>query len=385
MKSPGRLKSIRESSEERTRDQEPDEPAKMTRKQPITLSPQRENSDRSRSRRKVPSVSPSPEKSPSYLEPPHTRTSSVTENRRLSSPHESPRKRVGNRRTLDGNQSPRIREPRARHGSPEIIAEPLQNSREVEKKSERGSVRLSGGKNRESPDRPDSRRRQGSTNSRQRDNEMRSEELSVKEARAPKKSPHKGSLSGEILNTSDGRKSDEKRSSHSKDARDDDKSVTLVDSGKKVERRSPSVDSDSGSEGSDKQRARVAEKRKHRKSSRREAASDDSSSDSEIEDRKDAKRRRKEEKKMRKEERRRRRDERRRRKEEKRSSKRKRKSKDADASSSDIEKNEKDANAEKGTRKYSSEEESESQKKRLEIELREKALESLRAKKGISR
>ena len=218
-----------------------------------------------------------------------------------------------------------------------------------------------------------------------------SEEVPVKEARAAKKSPHKGSLSDETpdtLRAGDGPRLDEKRSSHIKDIRDDGRSGTLVDSRKKIERRSPIVNSDSGSDGSDKQRARV-EKRKHRRSSRREATSDDTSSDSEVEDRKEAKRRRKEEKKLRREERRRRREERRRRKEEKRSSKRKRKSKDADASSSEMEKNEKDANAfnaEQGTRKYSSEdEESESQKKRLEIELREKALESLRAKKGIGR
>lgn len=133
-----------------------------------------------------------------------------------------------------------------------------------------------------------------------------SEALSVKEARDTKKSQHIGSLPGEILDTAypeDGRKSDEKRISLSRDARDDDKSGTLVESRKKVGRRSPSVDSDSVSEGSDKQRARVADKRKHKKSSRREAASDDSTSDSEIEDRKEAKRKRKEEKKARKEER----------------------------------------------------------------------------------
>lgn len=50
-----------------------------------------------------------------------------------------------------------------------------------------------------------------------------------------------------------------------------------------------------------------------------------------------------------------------------------------------MEKNDKDTNDEKITRKYSSEEESESLKKRFEIELREKALESLKAKKRISR
>lgn len=374
---------------ERARNHELDEPAKMARKQPISLSPQRDHPERNRSRRKVPSASPSPDKSPSHVEPRQTRTRSIAEDR---SPYESPRKRAGDRRTLGGIQSPvKSREQRVHRGSPERNAERSQNCREDEennyKSTERGSVRPSGSKSKDSPDRSVTRRRQDGTDSRQKDNDTKSEGVPVEEARAPKKSPHKGPLSDktpDTLHPGDGPKSDEKRSSHTKDVRDDGRSAALVDSRKKVGRRSP----DSGSEGSEKLRARV-EKRKHRRSSRREATSDDSSSDSEVEDRKEAKRRRKEEKKLRREERRRRREERRRRREEKHSSKRKRKSKDADASSSEMEKNVKDANAsnaEQGKRKYSSEdEESESQKKRLEIELREKALESLRAKKGISR
>lgn len=392
MKSPRLQKSLRTSPKERTRNQESSESARMERRQPISLSPQRDHSDRNRSCRKVPSVSPS-EKSLSYSDSRRIQTRSSGEDR-LTSPYESPGKRAGDRRILDGNQSPaKLKDHRACHDSPVRSDEGLQKSREVKensyKSTEKGSIRSSGGKNRESPDRPFSRRRSEGSDLRQKDNDIRSVEVFLKEAPVPKKSPRKGLLAEEKPDASypgDGSKSDEKRSSRLKNAKDNSRSDSLVNTHKKVERSSPNLDSDSGSDGSDKQRAGVAEKRKHRRSGRQEAASDDTSSDSEIEDRKEAKRRRKEEKKSRKEERRRRREERRRRREEKRASKRKRKSKEADFSSSDVEKNEKNANASNGSKKYSSEEEeTESQKKRLEIELREKALESLRAKKGISR
>lgn len=111
-------------------------------------------------------------------------------------------------------------------------------------------------------------------------------------------------------------------------------------------------------------------RRKTKRSERDEAASDsNASSDSDLEDRKEAKRRRKEEKKTKKEEKKRRREERRRKREERRDEKLKLKNRGYPDSS--------EGEAEKSKN-------GESDPKRLEIELRNKALESLKAKKGIS-
>lgn len=139
---------------------------------------------------------------------------------------------------------------------------------------------------------------------------------------------------------------------------------------------------DSGSEKSDRHRDEINEKRKPRKSKRSEVTSDDEySDDSQIEGRKEAKKRRKEEKRLKKEERRKRREERRRRKEERRSEKLKMRT------AGTIEKNHDGyASGERVSRRdsHSSDiEEAEVEQKKLEIELREKALESLRAKKGV--
>ena len=94
---------------------------------------------------------------------------------------------------------------------------------------------------------------------------------------------------------------------------------------------------------------------------------------------------------MRKEEKRRRHEEkRRRRREERRAEKLKARSKDSLTPPSDIEKNKEDNYASDGEHVArmksgsSDAEEAESEQKKLEIELRKKALESLRAKKGIS-
>ncbi|KAK9053682.1 hypothetical protein SSX86_024756 [Deinandra increscens subsp. villosa] len=110
-------------------------------------------------------------------------------------------------------------------------------------------------------------------------------------------------------------------------------------------------------------------KRKHK---RKVARSEDANSDdSHKEDRKEAKRRRKEEKKAKKEEKRKRREERRCRKDSRRSEKLKLKAR-GNVSPSDNDKSH-DSHDESGL----------SDPKKLEIELREKALESLRAKKGV--
>ncbi|KAI3806434.1 hypothetical protein L1987_22339 [Smallanthus sonchifolius] len=134
----------------------------------------------------------------------------------------------------------------------------------------------------------------------------------------------------------------------------------------KVERNNESGLLDSGSEESD-------QKRKHKRSKRKDATSDeDTSHDSRTEDRKEAKRRRKEEKRLRKEEKYKRREERRQRKDRRRSEKLKLKAGRNASPSSDFNKS------------HDSHDESAlSDQKKLEIELREKALESLRAKKGV--
>ncbi|KAK6118607.1 hypothetical protein DH2020_047649 [Rehmannia glutinosa] len=141
---------------------------------------------------------------------------------------------------------------------------------------------------------------------------------------------------------------------------------------------------DSPTKENDEHKVKAREKRKHKKSDRQEVESDDYSSSDSYEERKVAKRRRKEEKKLKKEERRRRREERRRRKDERRAEKLQLKSGDAGSLSSDLERDHsEDESAKRKASRASYPQETESEQKRLEIELREKALESLRAKKGI--
>uniref|UniRef100_A0A0D3FGR4 PWI domain-containing protein n=1 Tax=Oryza barthii TaxID=65489 RepID=A0A0D3FGR4_9ORYZ len=140
----------------------------------------------------------------------------------------------------------------------------------------------------------------------------------------------------------------------------------------------------SDSEESGKHRSH-SEKRKHKKSRKHKRRYDDSSDESNLEsDDKESKRRRKEEKRLRKEERRRRREERHRRKADHQASKLKLKHAETVDMASDLEKDrESDSDADarkKGS--YNGRDESDQQK--LEIELREKALESLRAKKAIN-
>ncbi|CAH9094285.1 unnamed protein product [Cuscuta europaea] len=137
----------------------------------------------------------------------------------------------------------------------------------------------------------------------------------------------------------------------------------------------------SGHGESDKRRYRAKEKRKHKRRSAKHDSSSSSSSDGDssydsgIDERKEAKRRKKEEKRLKKEEKRQqRREERRRRREERRVAKQKLKSYSDDVISGD---------AEKTTTNGGNVSEDADSAKKLEIELREKALESLRAKRGI--
>ncbi|XP_043711928.1 serine/arginine repetitive matrix protein 1-like isoform X2 [Telopea speciosissima] len=190
-------------------------------------------------------------------------------------------------------------------------------------------------------------------------------------------------------------KSEERKHSHSSNAEERDrghKTEVLRTSLKKVDRKNRPGSSNSDSEENEEYRRDYMEKRKHKRSSRHEVDLDDNASydDSEIDERKEAKRRRKEEKRLRKEERRRRREERHRRREERRASKLKAKSMDTVTPPSDCEKirndvvdSELDVDARKESNP-SETEKPESEQKKLEIELRKKALESLRAKKGIS-
>ncbi|XP_062210733.1 uncharacterized protein LOC133912153 [Phragmites australis] len=139
----------------------------------------------------------------------------------------------------------------------------------------------------------------------------------------------------------------------------------------------------SGSEEPDKHRSH-SEKRRHKKTHKHKKHYDDSSeSDSEPDD-KEAKKRRKEEKRLRKEEKRRRREERHRRRAERHASKQKGKHNDIVTPLSDSEKD-RVSDSDVDVRKRGSHVgREESDQKKLEIELREKALESLRAKKAIN-
>ncbi|KAJ8458792.1 hypothetical protein OPV22_031718 [Ensete ventricosum] len=144
-------------------------------------------------------------------------------------------------------------------------------------------------------------------------------------------------------------------------------------------------------EGTDMQKNRSSEKRKHKKYDKYKKGSDESlESDSDTEAKKEAKRRRKEERRLRKEERRRKREEKHQKRLERRASKLKMRPMDTVMPPSDFEKEHSDAGksddgavTRKG-RHVADTEETESEEKKLEIKLREKALESLRARKATS-
>ncbi|PNY11062.1 serine/arginine repetitive matrix protein, partial [Trifolium pratense] len=172
------------------------------------------------------------------------------------------------------------------------------------------------------------------------------------------------------------KKSDDKDQSISKYAKSSDqhkKSEAAQDLVEKADHVNQSASCDSGSEESGKHRRDGKDRRKHKRSERKVDSSDENDSyDSELEDRKEAKRRKKEEKKkLRKEEKHRKREERRRKREERHAEKLKMKSK-TDYISDDEEVERRD------------DEEAPYDPKKLEIELRNKALESLKAKKGMN-
>ncbi|XP_057456145.1 uncharacterized protein LOC130747280 isoform X3 [Lotus japonicus] len=177
------------------------------------------------------------------------------------------------------------------------------------------------------------------------------------------------------------KKSDDKDQSHSVHAKSSEqlhKSEAAPDFVAKVDLVNQSASYDSVSEESDKHRREGKDRRrKHKRSEKKIVSSDESySDDSELEDRKETKRKKREEKKLRKEEKRRRREERRHRREERRAEKLKLKSK-TDYISDDEE-------AERMDDHPSNNEETQVDPKKLEIELRNKALESLKAKRGLN-
>eukprot|EP01018_Ginkgo_biloba_P034184 Gb_33063 [translate_table: standard] len=188
--------------------------------------------------------------------------------------------------------------------------------------------------------------------------------------------------------------SDEMRHPAFKGSVDDDK-VHKVDVGRKpkpkLEPVKQMIGYDSDADENDVYRRKHSDKRKSKREETGdmtlEEDGDESMSPRTSEERREAKRRRKEEKRIRKEEKRRRREERHRRKEERRASRAKAK---AVANATPPERDysaagESDDNCHgKDLSHKSGDEEMEDEQQRLEIELRRKALESLRAKKAIS-
>ncbi|KAM1167397.1 hypothetical protein PS1_029633 [Malus domestica] len=333
---------------------------------------QRELKNGNDSRKRETDFLPSPERSRILSEsPPGVRSSSEERRRSLSSPDESPVRRPREQMTRNVSSSPprKLREQQLRRGSPDTSEDkPIVSPAKVRNKEEYSKNRL------------------GNKDSRNKEQEMKSGKSSgrgVPESPDQQQSPtiYKDSLHGETQNPDAGRKSDEKNRSHSKNSKDSDrhrKPGSVHSSVEKVDHGNRSGTVDSGSEESEKRRGGDKGKRKNKRSERQEVTSeDDYSNDSEIDERKDAKRRRKEEKRSRKEKKRRRREERRHRKEERRAEKLKGKNYSG-ASASDCE--------HVGRRELhsSDNEETEAIQKKLEIELRKKALESLKAKKGIS-
>ncbi|XP_068635873.1 uncharacterized protein [Aristolochia californica] len=143
----------------------------------------------------------------------------------------------------------------------------------------------------------------------------------------------------------------------------------------------------SDSEKRETSRSHKVEKRKYKKT---ESYVDDVEYDSQMDERKEGKRKRKEEKRLRKEEKRRRREERRRKKEERRAGKLKPQHVDTVTPPSDVERNQNlsgDTDGDVEPRRVAHTSDLEGtvlEQKKLEIDLRNKALESLRAKKAIS-
>lgn len=408
--SPTHHRSPVRSPRERTRTHEKLSP--LARRSSSSLrSPRKDPRDQGDSRDKVSVSMSSQDKSPSLSEsPPRARNRVPSEDRRSYSPYQSPVRQTGKRMSRDSSFSP-ARKPY--HDSLEIIVEgegPGYAREDVDEKSkafqkrsthssalkeQKGPPLKDDYKEGHSPKRLADRRvtesqvRSDSMELRRKEQEIKSEKYSRRgvppESPAQHKSPimYKDSLLGDGLHPSypgEGKMSDEKNRSRLNNVDSSQRhSETVQDSVGKVDRDKQTAPYDSSSEESDKHKNEEKKSRKHKRSERKGVDSDDDDSyDSEQEDRKEAKRkRRKEEKKLRKEEKRRRREERRRRKEERRAEKLKLKN-HVDVYASEGEETVRRASH------PSDDEEMQAEQRKLEIELRKKALESLKAKKGIS-
>ncbi|XP_011032245.1 PREDICTED: serine/arginine repetitive matrix protein 1-like isoform X2 [Populus euphratica] len=359
-------------------------------------SPQRDQKDLKDLCSRLPAISPSPERSPLQPESPPVARKSARKDGRSPSPYESPARQRKEQITRDGSSSPQKHRGR----------KPLKDSPETSKDHEETDHTREGGDyySRSSWKRPihpsNINKQKDSPVKVHNKDEQSSERLASRRTTDSRNYPDNmdsrkkdqdikiGKSSGRGADHDlDAKKSltlykDEKDRSCLNSSKDSDKhpkSETAPVTAEKVHHSNGSGALDSGSKESDKQRAEKREKSKHKRSHRLEVASDDDGSyGSEIEERKEAKRRRKEEKKLRKEEKHRRREERRRRREERRAEKLKLKD-CGDASSSD------DEHVGRRESRPIDDEEIESDQKKLEIELRKKALESLKAKKGINR
>jgi len=345
-------------------------PDSVVLRPPVSLrSPQRDPRDRDDTSRKPQSSSPSSYGSLSHSgSPPGSRRRSPREDRR-------------------GNGDPKLKSSEKRSAHLSTVDENKASRERVPYKNDHSSERVGGHHSNEIRSRPDGL-------------ELRKKDQEIGSAKTSKSLIHpevselptikKGTSLSEthlVSSPEDIRKYDKKDDSHSDEAKGSklpQASLKLIEGVE--EDRSGSLSS--GSQERDKRRHEVREKRKHKRSERKEKASDDSD-DSKVEGRKDAKRRRKEEKRLRKDERRRRREEKRRRREERRrAEKLKDKSIDNVTPSADYEKNN-DSNASDSEHIVRTEsgasdaEVTETEQKRLEIELRKKALESLRAKRGV--
>ncbi|XP_059288376.1 uncharacterized protein LOC132041683 isoform X1 [Lycium ferocissimum] len=391
----------------------------LERSHPISSrSPQKDIYDRKDSREKEPPLPPQLSWLPSVPEPPH-RSRSDSESpptKRERSPCEDrgPRSTLNRReRKTTDTDSPSPRKLRE-HKVGSDISEKIADDKEMNQSRE--AFEHKPGSSRKIPTTPDQYKdlgkgwdekkvseihsRSDRMESRKRNEVIKSENFSgrmentkeLDQQKSPSTHRHAHSVK-RVRESYDGEgfKADKENLSHTNVTKGKELHVEAeapLTSSRKVEQNDLSSNEGSGFEESEKRRAKVKEKRKHKRSDRYESSSDDSF-DSDLEDRKEAKKRRKEERRLKKEEKRRRREERRRRKEERRAQKLKSKSANAISLPSDTERNpdsraSDDEHLRKEDRHRHQIEESESLQKRLEIELREKALESLRAKKGIS-
>ncbi|XP_050238591.1 uncharacterized protein LOC126688067 isoform X2 [Mercurialis annua] len=440
--SPGRKYMKERRSPVQSLEERPSMREKVLRRPSSSLrSPKRDARDKKDLHDKLSSLSPSPEGSNVQSEfPPRARVRNSSEDKspyesplkqqrgrrnRSVSPYESPLKQQRGRRnrSSDSSRSPmrqrrgqiahdnslnhgqKLREQKLTRETPESGQEDEETehardykSRSLQKQSVHSSTL---DKQKDSHVRPHSKDNNTSERVRGRETTESRSHIDNVELRTgdekPKseKSSGKGAFSGiieghkspvsllekqEISRGGEGQRSGEKNRSHPNNVKDDrsyrpeTKHAMMVE---KLDQGNGGGAFDSGSEENGKRRADNKERGKHKRSHREEVTSDgDYSCDSEIEDKKEAKRRKKGDKKLRKEEKRRRREERRRRKEERRAEKLKLKDHREEDSSEDDHAGRRDS--------HPSDEDTLTEQKKLEIELRKKAIESLKAKKGIN-